>query len=118
MTRTMNRLTFCVGAMIAASGGCSPRSPLSPVADLHTISGYVYFQHPSGGEPLLANAVISVQDVDGSPRMVLSNADGFYTISVRSGQVAITASKEGYEAKVSHFVLLNDTVLNFSLDPA
>jgi hypothetical protein len=110
-------LIFGVVAMMAGGSGCSRGSPVSPVAELATISGYIYFQDPSGGEPEIANVLISVTESDGSQRMALSNAAGFYTISVRSGRVSITASKEGYEAKVWHLVLSNDTVLNFSLTP-
>jgi hypothetical protein len=113
----MNRLIFCVVATVAAGSGCNRWSPVSPVAELATISGYIYFQAPLGGEPMIADALISVKEGDGSQRMANSNAGGFYTVSVRSGSISITASKEGYEAKVWNFMLLNDTVLNFSLTP-
>jgi hypothetical protein len=116
-SRIRHGLVFCVVAMIAAGSGCSGQSPLSPEDDLATVSGHIYLRDPVGAQPLVANALIWVQEADGSQRTALSNADGYYTVSVRPGSVSITASKEGYEAKVWHFMLLNDTVLNFSLTP-
>ena len=118
----MNRLTLCA-IVVAAASGCGRASPLSPDADVVTISGYVYFQAPSGGEPMIDNALITVANAEGSndvgvPRwLAATNADGFYTVTARAGRISITASKEGYEAKVWHLRLSDDTVLNFSLTP-
>ena len=87
-----------------------------PAADLAEISGRIY---SSVGPmyPSIANAVVEVNEADGSSATVVSDADGFYRISARRGSVTITASKEGYEAKQWQFDLLNDTVVNFSLTP-
>jgi hypothetical protein len=85
--------------------------------ELATISGHVYFQDPPRGEPMIGGVLIAVQAHDGSASRTNSNADGYYSLSVPSGSVSITASKEGYEVKTSRFVLAADTVLNFSLIP-
>jgi hypothetical protein len=83
-----------------------------------TISGFVYQEgSAAGGEPRLAEALITVQQVEGSPRTATSDAHGFYTVSVMSGPVSITASKSGYVARVSQVDVSDDTVLNFSLMP-
>jgi hypothetical protein len=117
----MNRLTLCA-ILVAAGSGCGRASPLSPDAALVTISGYVYFQAPAG-EPMIDNALVTVADAEGSedgsvPRwLAATNGDGFYAVTVRPGRISITASKEGYEAKVWHLQLSDDTVLNFSLTP-
>ena len=118
----MNRLTLCA-IVVAAASGCGRAAPLSPHADVVTISGYVYFQAPSGGEPVIDNALITVADAEGSkdvgvPRWrAATNGDGFYAVTVRPGRISITASKEGYEAKVWHLRVSDHTVLNFSLTP-
>lgn len=118
----MNRLTLCA-ILVAAGSGCGRASPLSPDAALITIRGYVYFQAPSGGEPMIDDALITVADAEGSkdggvPRwLAATNADGFYAVTVRPGRISITASKEGYEARVWHLRSSDDTVLNFSLTP-
>jgi hypothetical protein len=111
-------LILGVALMAAAGQACSRSSPVGPTAGVAMISGRIYFQDPLGGEPLIADAAIAVTDNDGTLRTATSNAHGFYTLSVQSGIVSITASKPGYEMKTSHFVLVVDTVLNFSLTPS
>jgi hypothetical protein len=120
MTHRMGKgpIFFCVVAAMAAGSGCSSSgSPVAPEAQAATISGYIYFQDAAGGEPPIANVLISVKERDGSQSTAVSNAKGFYTVSARSGSISITASKEGYEAKEWQFVLSSDTILNFSLTP-
>jgi hypothetical protein len=79
------------------------------------ISGRVY----ASAGPLytaIGHAVVEVNEADGSSATVASDADGLYEISVQRGSITITASREGYEAKQWQFDLLNDMVLNFSLN--
>jgi hypothetical protein len=80
------------------------------------VSGWVY-QEALWGDPPLAETLITVAYADGSERTTVSDADGFYELSVRAGAIWITAFKEGYEAKTWQFRLSNDTVLNFGLVP-
>lgn len=112
----MNRLTLCL-LLMAIGLGCDRASPLSPDGGLVSISGYVYFQNSSGGEPMIHNAVIAVEDDTGSRTQAASRPDGFYTIAVKPGRISITATKEGFEAKVIQVDVADDTVLNFSLTP-
>lgn len=120
----MTRVAFCLLTAALAGSGCggslaasNPIQPTSqPVADVATISGRIY----ASVGPLYASigdAVVVVNEADGSSATVASDADGFYKISARRGSVTVTASKEGYEAKQWQFDLLNDTVVNFSLTP-
>jgi hypothetical protein len=52
----------------------------------------------------------------GAPDMRLLTISGYvYSLEVSAGIVAITASKPGYVARVSHVDVSDDTVLNFSL---
>ena len=122
----MQRLLCCVVALVLTSSGCADRLPLAPV-DIRQlpeaatvpspkVSGWVYLQ-AGWGDPPLAETLITVTDSDGSERTTVSDAGGFYELSVRAGAISITAFKEGYEAKTWEFSLLKDTVLNFSLAP-
>ena len=117
LTRTP-RFAFCVVALLAVGSGCGRQLPALPGLGFVTISGFVYQEGTAeGGEPRLAEALITVQQVEGSPRTATSDAHGFYTVSVMSGPVSITASKSGYVARASQVDVSDDTVLNFSLMP-
>lgn len=111
-----------VVALAVVEVGCGSQSPLAPaqaspvsVAELVTVSGQVYVR-ATWGEPPIPDASIRVTR-DGEESIVTTDHDGFYRISVRRGGISIGASKEGYESKGSFMVLLDDTVLNFSLTP-
>ena len=104
----------CVVVMVLVGATCSsPVSPLRPQKS--TISGYIYVQSELGGEPAIPGVRVRAREEDGAQRTALTDAKGFYTLSVRWGNVSLAASKDGYEAKAWSFLLENDTVLNFSL---
>ena len=116
-TRTPH-FAFCVVALLAVGSGCGRQPPAAPGLGLVTISGFVYQEGTAeDGEPRLAEVLITVQQVEGSPRTATSDAHGFYTVSVMSGPISITASKSGYVARASHVDVSDDTILNFSLMP-
>ncbi|MGB2715653.1 MAG: carboxypeptidase-like regulatory domain-containing protein [Vicinamibacterales bacterium] len=95
---------------------CETKLPTVAEGRLLTISGYIYQRETvQQGEPLLADALITVHHADGSESTVLSDADGFYTISVRPGSVSIMVSKNDYASQGSQFALVHNVVLNFSL---
>ena len=79
-----------------------------------TLSGQVQ-QNVTWGDPPLADALVEVIGADGSRKTGLSDDDGFYTIATAPGSVTVRASKPGFETRTSEFVLVTDTVLNFSL---
>ena len=113
------RLDLVVAGVVAAAVGCGGQVPSAPDVGLLTISGHVYQQETvEAGEPRLADVLITVQEEDGSPRTVMSNGVGFYTVAVRAGTIWITASKVGYATRVSTFDFSDSTVLNFSLTPS
>ena len=66
---------------------------------------------------MLADVLITVEQVDGAQRTTRTNAAGFYTVFVTRGIVSISAAKAGYQTNRSQFDLSSDTVLNFSLAP-
>ena len=113
------RFDLVVAGVVAAAVGCGGQVPNAPDVGLVTISGYVYQQGTvEAGEPRLANVLITVQEEDGLPRMVMSNGVGFYAVAVRAGTIWITASRVGYATRVSTFDFSDSTVLNFSLTPS
>jgi hypothetical protein len=118
--KVMTRIALWLLAMTFAGCGGALSSPSAvpqagqPTTDVAVISGQIY-ANALGHAPLAA-ARVEVNAADGSSTSVASDADGAYRISVRRGSVTITASREGYEAKQWQFDLLNDTVLNFSLN--
>ena len=105
------------GSLSAAScGGPSPIAPDAAQLVIPTISGQVH-ESVTWGDPPLAAAVVEVTGGDGSKKTGISDDGGFYKIAVSPGNVTVTASKPGFEAKTSEFLLVADTVLNFSLAP-
>ena len=81
------------------------------------VSGYVYKQASSAGEPAIADAVITLRDAQGAESTALSDRRGYYWIPVTPGEVVIRAAKEGYNTSESHFEVTHSTVLNFGLAP-
>jgi hypothetical protein len=118
----MKRFACCLTAVVMSSSTCSGRSPVEPgvqqppeaVSQFATVNGWVYGRG-EGADPPIAGALIEVKEADGSEKSTLTDEDGFYELAVRAGNVSITASKEGYEAKTWQLTLLKDTVLNFGL---
>lgn len=121
----MTRTLFGLMAFILLCSGCSSPSPIAPgsppqssqpAAPFASISGQVYAK-VTWGDPPIPDAIIAVAETDGTIRTVVTDDNGFYAISVRAGDVSITASKEGYEARTWQLTLLKDVVLNFGLTP-
>lgn len=116
----MSRVPFWLVTVMFAGCGGSPTSPsalpqpVQPAVSVAVISGQIYAA--AAGDLPIAAARVEVKAADGSSTSVASDANGAYQISVRRGSVTVTASSEGYEAKQWQFDLLNDTVLNFSLN--
>ena len=121
----MTRTFFGLVTFILICSGCSSPSPIAPAsalpvsqpaAQFASISGQVYAK-VTWGDPPIPDAVITVAEADGAIRTVVTDDSGFYAISVRAGDVSITASKEGYEARTWQLTLSRDVVLNFGLAP-
>jgi hypothetical protein len=110
---------FLVAVMLAAAG-CGGSSPVAPGGTLppttSTLSGQVH-ENVTWGDPPLADALVEVTGADGLKRTGLSDDDGLYKIATAPGTVTVKASKPGFATKTSEFMLMSDTVLNFSLTP-
>ena len=81
------------------------------------ISGYVYQEVSSAGEPPIADAVITLRDAQGAENTAMSDRRGFYAIRATQGEVVVTATKAGYNTRESRFDVTDSTVLNFGLAP-
>ena len=99
-------LWLCVVGAWGIVIGCGGQLPSAPVAaNRLTISGHVYAQGTSSGEPAIGDVLITVQDGQGVAQTVLSNGVGFYSVAVQAGTISITASKIGYTSRESNFDL-------------
>ena len=115
----MRAFLLVVGMLAAAGcGGSSPVSPDGglPPARISVLSGQVH-ENVTWGDPPLADALVEITGADGVKRTGLSDDNGFYSIATVPGAVTVRASKPGFEPKTSEFMLITDTVLNFSLTP-
>ena len=105
----------------ACGGQASPVSPTSNASDAANaplmISGYVYREVSSAGEPPIADAVITLRDAEGAESTAMSDGRGYYRINATVGEVVVTATKDGYNPRESRFDVTDSTVLNFGLAP-
>lgn len=74
-----------------------------------TISGYV--RDAASGENLYWATVYDTNSKQGTT----SNAYGFFSLTIPSGEVNLLVSYVGYQKQQHHFAIVNDTILNFSL---
>ena len=108
----------------ACGGQASPVSPTNNASSATEaanaplmISGYVYREVSSAGEPPIADAVITLRDAQGAESTAMSDGRGYYRINATVGEVIVTATKEGYNTRESRFEVTDSTVLNFGLAP-
>ena len=114
-------------ALLVLSACGEQASPVSPTNNARPanqaanaplmISGYVYQEVSSAGEPPIADAVITLRDAQGEESTAMSDRRGFYRINATPGEVVVTATKEGYNTRESRFDVTDSTVLNFGLAP-
>ena len=65
----------------------------------------------------IADALISLRNEEGTEFTALSDDRGYYRIRATTGEVVMTAAKDGYKTRESRFDVTDSTVLNFSLAP-
>lgn len=114
-------------ALLVLSACGEQASPVSPTTNASsssaaanaplTISGYVYQEVSSAGEPPIADAVITLRDAQGAESTALTDRRGYYRINAMPGEVVVTATKDGYNTRESRFDVTDSTVLNFGLAP-
>jgi hypothetical protein len=112
---------LALGLMTGCGDPASPTSPTTTARDLRSaplmISGHVYQQPSSAGEPAVADAVITLKDAGGAESSAVTDRRGYYCIEARPGEVVVTAAKEGYSPREWRFAVAGSTVLNFGLEP-
>ena len=106
----MGRLTCLVAALLAAfSAAAQPRGTA-------TVSGYI--TDLSSGETLIGAGVL----VEGTGKKVqtgaVTNAYGYYTLTIPRGKTSLQYSYVGYESIVLDIDLGRDTTLNVVLKPS
>ncbi len=79
----------------------------------YTISGYI--ENVESGEKLTGAAVYLEGDASLG---VISNTYGFYSLTINSGKIKLTASYIGFASQTIEFDMTKDIRFNFSLIPA
>ena len=98
----MNKLTTLLLAVLL----CIPS-----VAQHYTVSGYV--TDAAAEETMIGATLYDRTSGSGT----VTNAYGFYSLTLTKGAVNIAASYVGYASQERSFVLTSDTVINFALQP-
>jgi hypothetical protein len=118
----MAAVLLTLGLISGCGEQASPVSPGATAQDLRTtaavmVSGHVYQQASSAGEPAVSDALITLKDAGGAESTALTDNRGFYSIEAKPGEVVVTATKEGFNTSQSRFAIAESTVLNFGLEP-
>ena len=98
----MNRLL----ALLWVALLCTPL-----VAQRYTVSGYV--TDAAAEETMIGATLYDRTSGNGT----VTNAYGFYSLTLSEGEVCIAASYVGYASQEQRFVLSSDTVINIALHP-
>lgn len=118
----MSALLLTLGLISGCGDQSSPLAPATTARNFRDapvmVSGHVYQQASSVGEPAVADAVITLRDSRGAESTALSDHRGFYCIAAAPGDVVVTAAKDGFNTRESKFAVIENIVLNFGLEPA
>ena len=106
----MRRLTFLVAAALAAfTAAAQPRGTA-------TVSGYI--TDGTSGETLIGAGVLVEETGRKTPTGAVTNAYGYYTLTIPRGKVALQYSYVGYESVGMELDLQRDTTFNIVLTPS
>ena len=106
----MRRLTILLAAALAAfSAAAQPRGTA-------TVSGYITDR--TSGETLIGAGVLVEENTRKTPTGAVTNAYGYYTLTIPRGKVALQFSYVGYESVGLELDLQRDTTVNIVLNPA
>ena len=81
-----------------------------------TVSGYITDE--SSGETLIGAGVLVEESARKNPTGAVTNAYGYYTLTIPRGKVALQYSYVGYESVAMELDLQRDTTLNVVLTPS
>ena len=100
----MRRLTILLAAALAAfSAAAQPRGTA-------TVSGYITDR--TSGETLIGAGVLVEENTRKTPTGAVTNAYGYYTLTIPRGKVALQFSYVGYESVGLELDLQRDTTVN------
>ena len=106
----MRRRICLVAAVLAAlSAMAQPRGTA-------TVSGYI--TDAASGETLIGAGVLVEESARKNPTGAVTNAYGYYTLTIPRGKVALQYSYVGYESVAMELDLRRDTTLNIVLVPS
>ncbi len=106
----MRRRICLVAAVLAAlSAAAQPRGTA-------TVSGYI--TDAGSGETLIGAGVLVEEASRKNPTGAVTNAYGYYTLTIPRGKVSLQYSYVGYESQAFEMDLGRDTTLNITLKPS
>ena len=106
----MRRRICLVAAVLAAlSAAAQPRGTA-------TISGYI--TDVGSGETLIGAGVLVEESARKTPTGAVTNAYGYYTLTIPRGKVSLQYSYVGYESQAFELDLRRDTTFNIALRPS
>ena len=106
----MRRLTILLAAALAAfSAAAQPRGTA-------TVSGYITDRN--SGETLIGAGVLVEETTRKTPTGAVTNAYGYYTLTIPRGKVILQYSYVGYESVGMELDLQRDTTVNIVLNPS
>ena len=106
----MRRLTILLAAFLAAF------SAAAQTRGTATVSGYITDQ--TSGETLIGAGVLVEDSARKAPIGAVTNAYGYYTLTIPRGKVTLQYSYVGYESVGMELDLQRDTTVNIVLNPS
>ena len=98
-----------VAVMAALSAAAQPRGTA-------TVSGYITDQ--GSAETLIGAGVLVEEEGRKNPTGAVTNAYGYYTLTIPRGKVSLQYSYVGYESQVIELDLRRDTTISLALRPS
>ena len=81
-----------------------------------TVSGYI--TDVSSGETLIGAGVLVEEALRKNPTGAVTNAYGYYTLTIPRGKVSLQYSYVGYESQAFELDLRRDSTFNIALKPS
>ena len=102
--------------VIILTAFCSLATAWAQTRGTATVSGYI--TDATSGETLIGAGVLLEGDVRKTPTGAVTNAYGYYTLTIPKGTVSLQYSYVGYESQALELDLRRDTTVNIVLAPS
>ncbi len=103
------RICLLAAVLAVLSAAAQPRGTA-------TVSGYI--TDVSSGETLIGAGVLVEEALRKNPTGAVTNAYGYYTLTIPRGKVSLQYSYVGYESQAFELDLRRDTTFNIALKPS